>query len=134
MTTSTEAVIWPVLIYGGIVLILVTGILLLSYLLGQRHSARRRNAPYESGIQPTSTDTPHFDAGYYMVGVFFILFDVEAAIIFTWAVASRELGWAGYIGASLFILTLLTGLVYVWKLGGLDWYSARTRRSGKDGL
>jgi len=123
MATSNEHLIWPVLIYGGMVALLVTAIVGLSYLLGERRFPQGRNTPYESGIQPTGSSRLHYDARYYLVGLFFLLFDVESALIFTWAVAARELGWAGYVGAMLFVLTLGAGLVYAWKLGGLDWYS-----------
>ncbi len=122
--------IWPVVVYGGIVLVLVAGMILGSYLLGQRHATPARNTPYESGVEPTGSARLRYSAWYYLVGLFFILFDVEAAIIYAWAVAFRELGWAGYIEAALFIVTLALGLVYVWKLGGLDWYPAARRHGG----
>lgn len=99
----------------------------LSYVLGERHRSPARDIPYESGIQPTGSARMRYGARYYLVGIFFLLFDVEAAIIFAWAVAFYELGWPGYIAAALFIITLIAGLVYLWKLGGLDWYSSSPR-------
>lgn len=115
--------IWPVLVYGAMVIALVAAIVSVSHFLGERHRAPGRDRPYESGIEPTGSARVRYGARYYLVGVFFILFDVEAAILFTWAVAFREVGWAGYAAATLFIVTLAVGLVYVWKLGGLDWYA-----------
>jgi len=112
---------WPVAVYGGIVLLLVAGMIGLSYVLGERHSAPGRNEPYESGIEPTGSARLRYGLRYYLVALFFLLFDIEAAIVFGWAVAARTLGWAGYGVAVLFIFTLVIGLVYVWKLGGLDW-------------
>jgi NADH-quinone oxidoreductase subunit A len=103
------------------VILLVSGMIALSYVLGERHASPGRNRPYESGIEPTGTARLRYDSRYYLVGIFFILFDVEAIVIFSWAVAFRELGWSGYIVAALFILSLALGLVYIWKLGGLDW-------------
>lgn len=126
MVTSSAYSVWPVAVYGAIVALLVAAIVIVSYLLGERHRAPGRDEPYESGIQPTGSTHLRYHAGYYLVGVFFVLFDIESALIFTWAVAFRELGWAGYVGAMLFILTLVVGLVYVWRLGGLDWYGRRT--------
>jgi NADH-quinone oxidoreductase subunit A len=117
--------IWPVVVYGALVVALVAAMVVLSYLLGPRHAQPGRNQPYESGIPPIGSAHFRYVARYYMVGVFFILFDVEAAILFTWAVAFREVGWSGYITAALFVVTLAAGLVYVWKLGGLDWYGGR---------
>jgi NADH-quinone oxidoreductase subunit A len=126
MTTSGGFLLWPVIVYGGIVVLLVVAMLVLSYLLGQRHTAPGRDIPYESGIEPTGSARVRFGARYYLVGVFFLLFDVEAAIIYGWAVAFRKLGWPGYMEAALFIVVLLLGLAYIWKLGGLDWYRKPT--------
>ena len=130
MRTSTIGLdVWPVLVYGGLVLLLVAGMIVLSHFLGERHHAPGRNQPYESGIQPTGSARVRYGIKYYLVALFFLLFDVEAAIIFAWAVAARQLGWSGYILAVLFIATLAVGLVYVWKLGGLDWSpDAKQRR------
>jgi NADH-quinone oxidoreductase subunit A len=122
MVFSDNPPIWPVVVYGALVAVLVIAMIGLSHLLGERHSKPGRDTPYESGIQPFGDARVRFDARYYLVGVFFILFDVEGAVILSWAVASRKLGWNGYFGAALFILTLAVGLIYVWRLGGLDWY------------
>lgn len=113
--------VWPVLVYGGLVLLLVIGMIALSYVLGERHSNPARNEPYESGIEPTGSARVRYGIRYYLVALFFLLFDVEAAIVFAWAVAAKALGWAGYAVAVLFIATLVIGLLYAWKLGGLDW-------------
>lgn len=93
----------------------------LSYVLGERHSSPARNAPYESGIEPTGSARLRYGLRYYLMALFFLLFDVEAVIVFAWAVAARELGWPGYFVVVLFVVTLVVGLVYAWKLGGLDW-------------
>lgn len=129
-SVSNEYIIWPVLAYGAIAVLLVAAMIVLSYLLGERHSAFGRNQPYESGIQPTGSARLRYGARYYLVGIFFILFDVEAAFIFAWAVAFRELGWPGYIVAVLFLITLALGLVYIWKMGALDWSPDYKRRRG----
>lgn len=130
MTHLSTVLLWPILAYGGIVLFLVAAMVVLSYFLGERHHTPGRDIPYESGIQPTEPADIRYDARYYLVGVFFILFDVEAAILLAWAVAFQQLGWHGYLGAALFIVTLLLGLAYVWKLGGLDWTYKRTTGRG----
>jgi NADH-quinone oxidoreductase subunit A len=129
---AQNPIIWPILVYGGLVAVLVAGMIGLSYVLGERHAKPGRDIPYESGIQPMGSARIRYDVRYYLVGVFFILFDVESAIIFAWAVAARRLGWPGYFGAMLFILTLVVGLIYVWKLGGLDWYQAMIHAGGED--
>ena len=127
-TLSNGTDLWPALIYAVFTVLLVAAIVILSHLLGERHTAPGLNQPYESGIRPTGSARLHFDAHYYLVGVFFVLFDVEAAIVIAWAVAFRELGWAGYAAATLFMVTLAFGLIYVWKLGGFDWYTATGAR------
>ncbi len=125
--SSASISIWPLVLYGILVLILLGGMVVLSYLLGERHHGRARNEPYESGIIPTGSARIRYGARYYLVALFFILFDIEAAVLFAWAIAFREVGWLGYLEAVLFIATLAAGLVYVWKLGGLD-YSPKYER------
>jgi NADH-quinone oxidoreductase subunit A len=120
--------IWPFMLYAALVLLLVGGMILGSYLLGERHQQPSRNIPYESGVQPTGTARLRFVIHYYPVGVFFILFDIEAVILFAWAIAFRELGWSGYISATLFVVTLALGLAYIWKERGLDWNPPPLRR------
>jgi NADH-quinone oxidoreductase subunit A len=115
------------MLYGGLVLLGMAAANLISHLLGERHRAPGRDIPYESGITPTGTARLRYGAHFYPVGIFFILFDVEAVFLFAWAVAFRELAWAGYLAAALFIVTLLLGLVYIWKLGGLDRSPTRRR-------
>lgn len=122
---TNTLVVWPVLVYGGLVLVLVTGIIVLSWLLGERHNTPARNQPYESGIQPTGSARLRYGVRYYLVALSFLLFDVEVAVVFAWAVVARKLGWMGYTLAMLFVATLAVGLVYVWKLGGLDWSGKR---------
>ena len=119
---------WPFLLYGALVVAFVAGLLLLSHLLGPRHGAPGRDVPYESGVNPTGSARLRYGVHFYLVAIFFILFDVEVIFLYAWAVAFRELGWAGYVEAALFIVVLFLGLVYVWKLGGLDWSPTRRRR------
>lgn len=127
-------VLWPFFLYTVLVTLLAAGMILLSHLLGERHRAAGRDVPYESGITPTGSARVRYGVHFYPVGIFFILFDVEAIFIYAWAVAYRELGWAGYIEILLFIVVLFAGLVYVWKVGGLDWSPTRRRiREGGDG-
>lgn len=124
-------VIWPVVAYGVMVLILAAGMVVVSYLIGQRHQSRSRDVPYESGIDPTGSARVSYDASYYMIAVFYLIFDVEAAILLSWVVAFRELGWQGYAGAMVFTLTLVLGLVYVWKLGALGWKPESAPATGR---
>jgi NADH-quinone oxidoreductase subunit A len=135
MNTMPDSMsVWPTVLYGVLVLFLLAGMVILSYLLGERHHSRARNEPYESGITPTESARIRYGVRYYLVAVFFLLFDIEAAVLFAWAVAFREVDWIGYVEAVLFIVTLAAGLVYVWKLGGLDYspkYGRRNRQNPK---
>jgi NADH-quinone oxidoreductase subunit A len=123
--------LWPFIMYGVLLVLGVAAALLLSHLLGERHRAPGRNIPYESGMNPTGTARLRYGIHFYTVGIFFILFDVEAIFLYAWAVNFRELGWAGYAEACLFIAVLFLGLAYIWKRGGLDWSPSR-RKFGRE--
>jgi len=108
------------LLYAGIVLILLSAILTLSYLLGQRHSERATAKPYEGGIEQTGSARLRFSAQFYLVAMLFVIFDVEAVFLMLWALGFWELGWPGYIGASIFVLQLVVVLIYEWGTGALN--------------
>ncbi len=97
----------------------------LSYFLGERHRERSTGEPYESGIAATGTARIRFSAHFYLVAMFFVIFDLEAVFVFAWAVAARELGWPGYAEIAVFIGVLVAGLAYLWKRGALDWGTSR---------
>lgn len=108
------------MVYTAIVFLLVAAILGLSYLLGQRHKDRATGEPYESGILSTGGARLRFPSQFYMVAMLFVIFDVEAVFIITWAIAFQDLGWPGYISVSVFICILLVVLVYEWRNGALN--------------
>jgi len=110
--------------------LVVLGVMLgLSYFLGQRHKERATGEPFESGILTTGSARLRFSPQFYLVAMLFVIFDLEAALIFAWAVAAKELGLAGYIGLIVFVVILAAGLVYEWKMGALDWISKQIRTS-----
>ena len=113
--------LWPLAVYFVTVVLLVAGMLGLSYLLGQRHHERATGEPYESGIVSTGSAQLRFSVKFYLIAMLFVIFDLEAVFIFAWAVAFRELGWAGYLGALIFIGVLVAALIYEWRVGALDW-------------
>jgi NADH-quinone oxidoreductase subunit A len=121
MQTTT---LWPLVIYAGAVIVLVTSMLALSYVLGQRHQGTATDEPYESGIVSTGSARLRLSAQFYLVAMFFVIFDLEAVFIVAWAVAFREVGWGGYIEVVVFIGVLLAALVYLWRQGALDWGAA----------
>jgi NADH-quinone oxidoreductase subunit A len=123
---------WPLAVYFAAAVALIVLMVGLSYILGQQHRDRATGEPYESGIVPTGSAWMQFDVKYYLVAMFFVIFDLEALFIFAWAVSLREVGWAGFIEALIFIVILVAGLAYVWSMGALDWGPSRPRNGTKD--
>jgi NADH-quinone oxidoreductase subunit A len=95
--------LWPLVVYMAMALAMVMSMLVLSWLLGQRHADRATGEPYESTINATGSARLRLSANLYLIAMFFVIFDLEAMFIFTWAVATREVGWIGYIGVVIFI-------------------------------
>ena len=122
--------LWPLAVYSVIVGMLVVAMLGLSYVLGQRHQDRATGSPYESGILSEGSARVRFPAKFYLVAMFFVIFDLEAVFIFAWAIAVRETGWTGYAEVLLFIAVLLATLTYLWRVGALDWRQANRRTVG----
>ena len=120
--------LWPLALYTVVVVGLMSAVLALSAALGPRHRARRRDLPYESGMPPTAQPPLRFPVHFYLIAIDFLIFDLEAAFLFAWAGAAREVGWSGYAGAAIFIVLLLIGLIWVWAKGGLDWGAAPAPR------
>lgn len=115
-------IVWPLAVYFGAVILLVAAILALSYVLGQRHREPATDSPYESGILSEGSARVRLSVKFYLVTMFFVIFDLEAVFIFLWAVAGRELGWAGYAEVLIFIGVLVAALAYLWRVGALDWF------------
>lgn len=124
-------VLWPLVVYGIAVILLVVGMIATSYVLGQRHSGRDTGQPYESGNPPTGSARLRFPIDFYLLAMFFVIFDVESVFLFAWAIAWRELGWAGYLEVLVFIGVLLAALVYLWRLGALDWGTVRYLKNAR---
>jgi NADH-quinone oxidoreductase subunit A len=116
---------WYMIAYFAAVIAVTSLMIGVSYVLGQRHNERATGEPYESGIVSTGSARLRFSAKFYLVAMFFVIFDLESVFLFSWAVAFRELGWAGYIAALVFIAVLIAVLVYEWRMGALDWGTAR---------
>ena len=119
--------VWPLIVYFVAVILLVAGMLAVSSVLGQRHQDPATGAPYESGILSQGSAHVRLSAKFYLVAMLFVIFDLEGVFIFLWAVAGRELGWAGYCEALVFIGVLAAALGYLWRVGALDWFPAGPR-------
>nr|MBO2511518.1 NADH-quinone oxidoreductase subunit A [Gammaproteobacteria bacterium] len=103
-----------------------------SSFLGSKAWGRSKNEPFESGMLPVGSARLRLSAKFYLVAMLFVIFDVEALFLFAWSVSVRESGWAGLIEATVFIAILLAGLVYLWRIGALDWApEGRRKRQAK---
>lgn len=122
---ETMSEFWLLGFYALLVIGLMALILGLSQVLGQRCTSKSKATPFESGVLPVGTARLRFPAHFYLVALFFVIFDLEAAYLFAWAIAVREAGWIGYVEALIFIVILLAALVYLWRLGALDWAPRR---------
>jgi NADH-quinone oxidoreductase subunit A len=129
MPSGPTVSLWPLVVYFIAVLALVASMLGLSCLLGQRHHDRDTDTPYEAGMAPTGSARLRFATSFYLVALFFVIFDLEAVFLFAWAIAARTLGWSGYVGMLIFMGVLAAALFYEWRLGVLDgWGRARQRQ------
>lgn len=115
-----EIILWPFIVFAVIVFALIGIMIILSYFLGERHKEKKTDEPYESGIPPTGDARLRFSSSFYLIAMFFVIFDLDAAFIMLWAVSFRELGLPGYIGIVIFISILLVLLVYELSIGALD--------------
>src|SRR5687768_892120 len=113
--------------WGGILLLAVIGVgfgivsIVISRFLGPRNPTPEKLAAYECGMPPVGDARERQSVKFYLIAMIFLLFDIEVAFLYPWALAMRALGWAGYVQVVLFTLVLVTGYVYVWKKGALDW-------------
>jgi NADH-quinone oxidoreductase subunit A len=111
---------WPLVVYAGLVVVVVGGMLGVSALLGQRHSERATGEPYESGIASAGSARVRFGSRFWVVAILFVIFDLEAMFVVAWATAATDVGWPGYVGLLGFLLALVVALIYEWRMGALD--------------
>ncbi|WP_092937317.1 NADH-quinone oxidoreductase subunit A [Paracidovorax wautersii] len=95
--------------------------LVLGYVLGPNRPDAAKNSPYECGFEAFEDARMKFDVRYYLVAILFILFDLEIAFLFPWAIALQDVGLAGFIAVVIFLAILVVGFAYEWKKGALDW-------------
>jgi len=111
----------PILVHVVAVVALGGVLLGLSAWVGVKRPSREKLSPYECGSPPVGNARERFSISFYLVGMLFILFDVEAVFLYPWAVVYKSLGWFGFVEMFLYIAVLLAGYVYIWKKGALDW-------------
>lgn len=122
-----EAGLFSLGIFALLCLGFVVVMLMASSWIGERRLSKEKMRPYECGVIPTGTARLRYPVPFYLVAIFFLLFDVEGAFIFSWAVSFRELGWQGWWEILFFIAMQMLGLAYVWRKGGLEWGPMRKR-------
>lgn len=121
MPTTYPETYFPVLVQITIAVVVAAALVALSYFIGKRVKDRVKDSPYECGIAPTGSARERFSVKFYLVGIVFILFDIEAVFLYPWAVVYRELKMFAFVEMLLFVILILVGFFYVWKKGALDW-------------
>ncbi len=116
-----EPGVFTLAIYAFLVIAFIASQLFLASWLGEKKPCREKSRPYECGIIPSGSAHLRYPVPFYLVAIFFLIFDVEGIYIFTWAVVYKDVGWPGWMRMAFFIVLLLVGLLYIWKHGGLDW-------------
>ncbi len=111
----------PILIYMLIAAGLIGVIVLLSELLGKKRHTPAKDMPYECGMDPIGDARHRYTVRFYVIAMFFVVFDIEAIFLYPWAVIFKSLGWFGFVEMLVFIGILVVGLVYVWGKGALEW-------------
>jgi NADH-quinone oxidoreductase subunit A len=129
MPASYPELYFPVLLQVAIAMVIAALMLGLSSVLGKKVRNLVKDMPYESGIVPTGDARHRFSVKFYLVGMLFILFDIEAIFLYPWAVVYRELKMFAFVEMLIFVILILCGFFYIWKKGALDWsYSDHEER------
>ena len=118
----------PFLFFASLVLAVVVTMLGLSFFLGQKINRKYKNTPFDSGIISVGSAQFRISVHFYLTAILFIIFDLEVVFLFAWAVAVEQAGWPGFIEISVFIFILIVALVYLWRIGALDWRTETQRR------
>ena len=113
--------VFSLAVYVFLILGLLVTILILTSWLGVKKPGPEKLRPYEGGIIPTGMARYRYPVAFYLMATFFLIFDVEAAFIFSWAIGFQRLGWIGWLQIAFFIVVLLVSLFYIWMKGGLEW-------------
>ncbi|WMS86511.1 NADH-quinone oxidoreductase subunit A [Pleionea litopenaei] len=111
----------PILVFIVIGLGLGVGLELVGFLLGKRTADDAKESPFECGFEAFEDTRMKFDVRFYLVAILFIIFDLEIAFLFPWAVVFNELGWLGVGSMAVFLALLVVGFIYEWKKGALEW-------------
>lgn len=111
----------PILVFLGVGVALAMVLLVLGLLLGPHKPNAEKNAPFECGFDAFEDSRIKFDVRYYLVAILFIIFDLEIAFLFPWAIVLDKIGLFGLASMGIFLLILIIGFIYEWKQGALEW-------------
>lgn len=120
------------IIYTVMTLLLVGGMLVAAWWFGHKSTNRNKEIAYESGVLPSGSARLQLYIPFYLIAIFFIVFDVESVFIFTWAIVWDHLGLRGLLYITFFIVALLLGLIWIWLKGGLEWGPGRMQRDADE--
>jgi NADH-quinone oxidoreductase subunit A len=126
------SIYYSLIIYTVAAVLLVGAMLMAAWWFGEKKTNPNKEMAYESGVIPTGSARLRLYVPFYLLAIFFIVFDVETAFIFTWAVVWDQLGLGGLIHITFFIVALLLGLVWIWLKGGLEWGPSKMRRTADE--
>ena len=121
MPQTYPEIYFPVLVQLVIAAALAAGLIGASTFLGKRARSPLKDTPYESGMPPVGSAHERFSVKFYLVGMLFIVFDIEAVFLYPWVVVFREFKMVAFVEMLIFIGLVLAGFFYVWKKGALDW-------------
>ena len=111
----------PILLFIGLGLVFGGAPIAMSMLVATQKPDDAKLSPYECGFEAFEDSRMKFDVRYYLVAILFIIFDLEIAFLFPWAVVLKDVGWFGFIGMMVFLGILVVGFIYEWKKGALEW-------------
>ncbi len=112
---------FPVLVFIGIGLVIGTVPILAGLLLSKKKPYAAKSSPYECGFDAMEDARLPFDVRFYLVAILFIIFDLETAFLFPWAIVLRQVGWLAFWSMMVFLGILIVGFIYEWKKGALEW-------------
>ena len=111
----------PILLFLFVAIVIAVALLVIGWLLGPKHPGTEKNSPYECGFEAFEDARMKFDVRYYLVAILFIIFDLEIAFLFPWAVVFKEIGITAIVAMAIFLGILVIGFIYEWKKGALEW-------------
>ncbi len=111
----------PILIFIGIAIVMSSAMIAASFVFGKQRPNAHKNAAYECGFEPFEDARMKFDVRFYLVAILFIVFDLEVAFLFPWAISLGDIGIFGFVSMMIFLGVLTVGFIYEWKKGALEW-------------